>query len=140
MTDQILHIDDDPIFLDLVQTIFRNDKQLAVTSCTDAMDALASVQSLKPDIIITDIAMPNMGGLELTHELRKIQQTAKTPIILLSARARNLQAYSVFRDMAPIVMEKPVDPYRLRSEVMALLARAKLSSSFASKMKFGGVD
>jgi two-component system OmpR family response regulator len=125
MTDRILHVDDDPIFLDLVQAIFRNNKQVIVTSRDNAENALASIQSLKPDLIISDIAMPNMGGLTFIHELRAVPQTAQTPIILLSGRAQNLEAYSTFREMDLIIMEKPVDPDRLRSKVEALLARAK---------------
>lgn len=125
MTDRILHIDDDRIVLDLVQAIFRDNEQIAVTSRTNAEDALASIQSLRPDLIIVDIAMPNMGGVEFTHQLRKIPQSAHTPIIILSGRAQNLRESIIFQEMTPIVLEKPVDPDRLRYEAKTLLARAK---------------
>jgi len=125
MTKRILHIDDDPIILDIVQSTFKSDGQIAVTSIKNAEDALAVIQNLKPDLIIVDIAMPNMGGFEFILELRKFAQFAATPIIILSGRARNLGVNNPFQQMSVVVSEKPVVPDRLRYEAEMLLSRAK---------------
>lgn len=69
--------------------------------------------------------MPNMGGFEFILELRKISETVTTPIIVLSGRARSLGAYNPFQQMAVVVLEKPMEPDRLRDEAKTLLARVE---------------
>jgi len=125
MAKRILHVDDDPIILDIVRATFEKDEEVTVTSVKNAFDALASIQGLKPDLIIVDIAMPTMGGFEFILELRKISETATTPIIILSGRARSLGAYNPFQQMAVVVLEKPMEPDRLRYEAKTLLARVE---------------
>ena len=119
MTSRILHIDDDPIILELVKMIFSDDRSLTFVSCLNARDALAVV---KPDLIISDISMPDMGGLELAHRFGENPAIAGTPIIFLSGRTRDLEVYDAFRDLAATVMQKPVEPGFLRSTVRNLLA------------------
>ncbi|MEM5545004.1 response regulator [Sulfitobacter sp. AS92] len=122
MTSRILHIDDDPIILELVKMIFSDDRSLTFVSCLNARDALAVVNDLKPDLIISDISMPDMGGLELAHRFGENPAIAGTPIIFLSGRTRDLEVYGAFRDLAATVMQKPVEPGLLRSTVRNLLA------------------
>ncbi len=123
MAKLILHVDDDPIILDIVKATFQHDEEIKVASVRNAFDALASIQSLEPDLIIVDIAIPDMGGFELILELRKLSEAATTPIIILSGRARSLGAHNPFQQMAVVVLEKPVEPDRLRYEAKSLLAR-----------------
>ena len=52
LNKRILHVDDDPLILDIVQATFRNDEALSVTSLNNAEDALAFIHNLKPDLII----------------------------------------------------------------------------------------
>lgn len=129
LTKRILHVDDDPLILDLVQATFRNDKAWSVTSLNNAEDALAFIHNLKPDLIIVDIAMSNMGGFEFILELRKIPETELTPIIILSGRARSLGRHNPFQEMAVVVLEKPLDPDRLHYEAERALARASLDKN-----------
>tara|TARA_Y100001001_G_scaffold128873_1_gene127882 strand:- start:910 stop:1293 length:384 start_codon:yes stop_codon:yes gene_type:complete len=123
MAKLILHVDDDPIILDIVKATFQHDEEIKVASVRNAFDAFASIQSLEPDLIIVDIAIPDMGGFELILELRKLSEAATTPIIILSGRARSLGAHNPFQQMAVVVLEKPVEPDRLRYEAKSLLAR-----------------
>ena len=105
MTSRILHIDDDPIILELVKMIFSDDRSLTFVSCLNARDALAVVNDLKPDLIISDISMPDMGGLELAHRFGENPAIAGTPIIFLSGRTRDLEVYDAFRNLAATVMQ-----------------------------------
>ncbi len=124
MTFRILHVDDDAVFRELVQVIFADVKGCEVVSRQSADDALASVEDLRPDVIIVDIMMPTTGGLELVHELRQIPAIEQTPVILLSAKSRHLEQYPSFREMASVILTKPILPDVLRSEVNAILAKA----------------
>lgn len=116
---------DDPIILEIVQVTFLHDEEVTITSVKSAFDALTFVQSLKPDLFIVNIAMPDMGGFEFILELRKISETATTLIIALNGRARSLGAYNPFQRMAVVVLEKPVEPDRLHPEAKTLLARVE---------------
>ncbi|WOI27805.1 response regulator [Sulfitobacter dubius] len=132
MASRILHIDDDPIILELVKMIFSDDRSLTFVSCLNARDALAVVEDLKPDLIISDISMPDMGGMELAHRFGQNPAIAGTPIIFLSGRTRDLEVYDAFRDLEATVMQKPVDPGQLRSTVRQLLASQQQQMTQAS--------
>lgn len=118
---RILHIDDDPVFLEMVKGIFADDRSISVVSCVNALDALAIVESLQPALIISDISMPDMGGLELVHNLRQSAATSDTPIILVSAHTRALDEYEDFTKLSVVALQKPVDLSYLRQQVKALL-------------------
>ena len=120
----ILHIDDDPVFLELVKGIFADDSSISVVSCVSALDALAIVESLQPALIISDISMPKMGGLELVHKLRQNASTSDTPIILISAHTHALNKYEEFTELSVVALQKPVDLSFLRHQVKALLDEA----------------
>ncbi|MEP3688148.1 MAG: response regulator [Sulfitobacter dubius] len=132
MAFRILHIDDDPIILELVKMIFSDDRSLTFVSCLNARDALAVVEDLKPDLIISDISMPDMGGMELAHRFGQNPAIAGTPIIFLSGRTRDLEVYDAFRDLEATVMQKPVDPGQLRSTVRHLLTSQQQQMTQAS--------
>tara|TARA_R100000655_G_scaffold52876_1_gene90791 strand:+ start:259 stop:621 length:363 start_codon:yes stop_codon:yes gene_type:complete len=108
MVKRLLHVGDDPIILEIVQATFLHDEEVTITSVRSAFDALTFVQSLKPDLFIVNRAMPDMGGFEFILELRKISETATTPIIILSGRARSLGAHNPFQQMAVAVLENPL--------------------------------
>lgn len=118
---RILHIDDDPVFLELVKATFAVDRSISIISCLNAPDALAVVESLRPALIISDISMPNMGGLELVHNLRQSASTSDTPIILISAHTHALNKYEEFDKLSVVALQKPVDLPYLRQQVKALL-------------------
>lgn len=124
MTFRILHVDDDALFREFVHVVFADEEGYEVVSRQSADDALASVENLQPDLIIVDIVMPTIGGLSLVHELRQIPVTERTPVVLLSARSRYLEKYDSFREMASVILSKPIQPEVLRSEVKAILAKS----------------
>lgn len=129
MTNRILHVDDDAVFREFVQVIFADVEGYEVVSRQRADDALASVEDLQPDVIITDIMMPTMGGLQLVNKLRQIPAVAQTPVILLSARSQHLDQYPTFRDMASVILSKPILPEALRSAVIAIVAKAETENT-----------
>ena len=83
---KILVVDDDPINLFLVRTIIQellpNSKLIEAMNGKEAIDIF---QKENPDLIILDIQMPEMNGLEATIEIRKLEKEKRTPIIALTA-------------------------------------------------------
>jgi two-component system sensor histidine kinase BarA len=83
----ILAVDDHPLNLKLVCTLLE-DLGIEVSTATDGLEAVAQVEKTKFDLIIMDIQMPNMSGLEATQAIRKMEKNGvQTPIVALTAHA-----------------------------------------------------
>ena len=80
---RILVVEDDPAIAALVAETLREESYEVVP--TGAADALRLAQELRPDVILTDYAMPDMDGAEISRRLRADRATAGIPIILMSA-------------------------------------------------------
>jgi len=81
---RILIVDDDPLVLRLTSILFgRAGHEVHVAA--DGFEGLAKVDEVKPDLVILDIMMPGLSGLEVRQRLRANPATARLPILLLSA-------------------------------------------------------
>lgn len=81
----ILCVDDEPDLLTILR-LFLSAQRLEVIPASNAIEALSLVESVRPDLIITDFAMPGMSGLELCRRLRERADTRDIPIILYSGK------------------------------------------------------
>ncbi len=114
---KILLVDDDPDFVQAVQVIVESGGY-DVRVAYDGKEGLEAVAEEKPDLIVLDVMMPVMNGHEACGQLKNDPETAKIPIILLTAVAERVttSTYS-HRDMleseAEDYMPKPVEPAEL---------------------------
>lgn len=114
---KILLIDDDPDFVEAVKVIVESGGY-AVRVAYDGQEGLEAVAEEKPDLIVLDVMMPVMNGHETCARLKADSETAKIPIILLTAVADRVttSTYS-HRDMleseAEDYLPKPVEPVEL---------------------------
>ncbi|HZS04522.1 MAG TPA: response regulator [Blastocatellia bacterium] len=83
--------------------------------------ALRLLESLRPDVIVTDLMMPNMAGLVLIHTIRENPHFSDIPVIVLSAYATGLKEES-FAAGATVVLEKPDGMLGLPETIRQLLA------------------
>ena len=115
----VLVVDDSPELLEM----FAFSLALAgfeVRQAADGLKALDSINERKPDVVITDLMMPEMDGLTLIKQLRTTAALADLPILVLSAGSE------VYLDEAQLagatkVIPKPIDPAVLWDEVWQLL-------------------
>lgn len=84
MSKRVLVVDDEPAIVELVEVLLNNEG-FEVTSASNGAEGLRALKNLTPDLIITDIAMPDMEGVEFISRLRKGGVTA--PIIAMSGNA-----------------------------------------------------
>lgn len=80
---KILLVDDDPLLVRMYQRKFQNDGY-TIETAADGVEALKSVNTFKPDLVLLDIMMPRMNGLEVLTELKKNKSTESIPVILLT--------------------------------------------------------
>ena len=117
---KVLVVDDDPVIVKLLQVNFEMEGYTVVTA-NDGAEGLERARAEHPDIVLLDIMMPKMDGLEVTRALKADEATKSIPIILLSAKAQSSDVQAG-RDMgADDYLTKPFDPLELLDRVSELL-------------------
>ena len=104
-----------------------------VDTAGNGIEALRAVMRIKPDLIVTDIVMPEMDGVELLRTLRSEPATQGLPLLLISGRAGEAQRIEGFREGADGYLAKPYSVSELRAVVGALLQAAELRAEAARR-------
>lgn len=124
MKEKILIVDDEPNMLRLLGLALDHEGyEIAVA--LDADQAMAKVQSATPDLIILDVMLPRVSGLELCARLRQLPQTSNVPIIMLSAKGEVADKIAGLKAGADEYVVKPVDMAEMVARVAALLERTR---------------
>ena len=118
----ILIVDDDPISLTVASLLLRQAGFATQTAC-DGMEALDLLQTLQPDLILSDIQMPNMDGFELARRTRQIPRLRGTPMIALTAFAAEDVEQRAYDAGFTAYMRKPVNGSGLAAGVRHFLDR-----------------
>ncbi len=105
---KVLLIDDDPFILDLMAKQLKA-KKLVVVTTTDPEKAVGLVQSEKPNLVISDIAMPGLDGLTLAKQLHENPATQNIPLMLLTGSDKMADVEEGFASGAQAYLLKPVD-------------------------------
>lgn len=121
MNETILVVDDEPGALALMEIMLRR-KGFNVLTASDAYRALALLAKEKPDLIILDVMMPGITGLELCRELRSRPDTAQIPVLMLSAWSDFEAVQRGLEAGANEYLKKTLPPSHIISRVQALLA------------------
>jgi DNA-binding response OmpR family regulator len=121
---KVLVIDDDPVIVQLLRVNFEIEG-FEVVSAGDGQEGLERAMADHPDVVLSDIMMPRMDGLQLVHQLKNNASTRSLPVILLSAKAQNAEVQEGLDAGADDYVTKPFDPLELIDRVYALLARAR---------------
>jgi two-component system chemotaxis response regulator CheY len=112
MTASILAVDDSPSLRMAVRTALVS-AGYAVTEASDGIDALAKVAGTRFDLVLTDLNMPNMDGLTLIRELRKMPAQAGVPIVFLTTESDDSMKQAAKAAGATGWLVKPFDPEQL---------------------------
>jgi len=125
---RILIIDDNEMALRLTTHVFQK-AGYEVYVAGQGAEGLAKVKNVKPDLVVLDVMMPDMSGLEVCQKLRANPETAWLPIIMLSARSQVEDKVEGFEAGADDYVLKPVAPKELLARAAALLQRVKRSQA-----------
>jgi len=121
---KILVVDDEAV---LVETIAYNLEQAGyrVVTAADGSSALDAARSEIPDLIILDVMLPGMDGLEVCRQLRRESSTATTPIVMLTAKSDEIDKVVGLEVGADDYVTKPFGRRELLARVRALLRRSE---------------
>jgi len=123
MSQTILVVDDEPEIVRLVRSYLEQDGYRVVTAY-NGDEALYAARHEKPDLVVLDILMPRVDGLEFTRRVRREQDV---PIIMLTARAEETDRIVGLEMGADDYVTKPFSPRELVARVRAVLRRAQPS-------------
>jgi len=126
--ETILVVDDEPTIVEVVELYLRREG-FAVVTAADGNAALAAVERQRPDLIILDLMLPGIGGLELTGRLR---DAGGPPIIMLTARGDETDRVVGLELGADDYVTKPFSPRELVARVRAVLRRSAQAAAPAA--------
>lgn len=134
MAEKILVVDDDIDSLKLIGLMLqRSGYEVSVAS--SGAQALSKASSERPDLIILDIMMPDMSGLEVCRRLRQAPETKQIPIIMFTAKTLIDDKVAGFEAGADDYLTKPTHPAELASRVKTMLARGATQKTSAGQGK-----
>lgn len=123
MSPRILAVDDDEDILALIKLILKQHG-LEMIQATSGMEALERLTHDLPDLVILDLMMPEMDGLEVCRHIRADPRTAHLPVMILTARTQPESRAEAFRAGADDYVTKPVHPGELVARLRAILEHA----------------
>jgi CheY-like chemotaxis protein len=123
MAIHILTVDDDAGIRRLVQLNLQR-AGYRVTTAVDGVDALEKIPADRPDLLILDVTMPRMDGIELLRRVKSDPETADIPVVLLTAKSQDADIQEGSRSGADAYIPKPFNPRQLLEMVEKAL-RAK---------------
>jgi two-component system alkaline phosphatase synthesis response regulator PhoP len=133
---KILLVDDEPDILEIIGFNLEN-AGYQVFKAKDGVEALKQAKNIIPHLIIMDVMMPNLDGIEACDLIRKEDQLQQTVIMFLSARGEDFSYVAAFEAGADDYVTKPIKPKVLLSKVKGLLRRFKKTDSSEMVLKFG---
>jgi two-component system phosphate regulon response regulator PhoB len=134
---RILVVEDEQPIRDLIAFGLRR-AGFDVAVAVDCQAARASIADRRPGLVLVDWMLPDMSGLELTRQLRKDPNTRDIPVIMLTARADELDKVTGLEGGADDYVTKPFSARELIARIMALLRRTSTGGE-EGRVEFGGL-
>ena len=135
---KILLVDDEPDILEIVGYNLSSEGYQVITA-ENGIEAVRKAKKEKPHLIIMDVMMPEMDGIEACEQIRKNPDLTNTLITFLTARGEDYSQVAGFDAGADDYITKPIKPKVLVSKVNALLRRFKEGETSDDILKIGGL-
>lgn len=121
---KILLVDDEPDILEFMSLVLTKEN-FEVFTASNGLEAIKLAKINKPHLIILDVMMPEMDGIETCEELRKMDSMKDTLIVFLSARGEEFTQLAAYKAGGTDYIQKPIKPKILVSKIQALLNMRK---------------
>ncbi len=123
---KILVVDDDKNVVQIIAVNLRYEGMEVIEAC-DGEEALAKAESERPDLILLDIMMPSLDGVEVCRRLKRATRTADIPIILLTAKTTDEDMLAGWEAGADDYLTKPFNPLGLTQRIKIRLQERGIS-------------
>lgn len=135
---RILLVDDEPDILEIISYNLIQEGYQVITA-ENGIEAIEQGRKEKPHLIILDVMMPEMDGIEACERLRKIPELQETVITFLTARSEDYSQMAGFDVGADDYITKPIKPKVLMSKVKALLRRFREDGNMSNILDLGDI-
>jgi len=119
-TPTVYFIDDSATMREVIKIAFRREN-INVITCADAASALAQFEQNRPDVVITDVIMPDQDGYSVCSQIKQNPQYSETPVVLMSGVVNKSVADKAVSVKADELIRKPFQPQELIGRVKSLL-------------------
>ncbi|HYL82590.1 MAG TPA: response regulator [Candidatus Angelobacter sp.] len=119
-TPTVYFIDDSATMREVIKIAFRRES-INVITCADAASALAQFQENRPDVVITDVIMPDQDGYSVCSQIKQNPEFSETPVVLMSGVVNKSVADKAVSVKADELIRKPFQPQELIARVKSLL-------------------
>ena len=136
---KILLVDDEQDILEIVGYNLSQEGYQIVTAI-NGKEAIAKAKKELPQLIIMDVMMPEMDGIEACENIRKLPELSSVIITFLTARSEDYSQVAGFEAGADDYITKPIKPKLLVSKVKALLRRLKSDEHTSETLNVGGIE
>ena len=121
---EILVVDDSKVMREMVIACLRAHEGLAFTHAASGLEAIEKLSLTRFDLVVLDLNMPDIGGVEVVEFVRGQDELQKLPILIVTTRGDEASRMRVLAAGASRFMTKPFAPGDILSEVVGLLAAA----------------
>src|SRR5512143_285425 len=116
----VYFIDDSATMREVIKIAFRREN-INVVACHNAMSALSQMEQVTPDVVISDLIMPEKDGYEVCMFIKQHPRLSRTPVVLMSGVVNRAVAEKAFAVKADELIRKPFQPQDLITRVRHLL-------------------
>jgi DNA-binding NarL/FixJ family response regulator len=120
---QLLLVDDEPGIRESVQAYLEDNEEWSVTAAINAEEAWQKIEVQTPDLIISDVMMPQVNGYEFLQKLREDPRYRSIPVVFLTARGMTSDRIKGYESGCDAYLSKPFDPEELEAIVRNLLSK-----------------
>src|SRR5246127_277882 len=117
----VYFIDDSATMREVIKIAFRREN-ITVITCADAASALAQFEQNRPDVVITDVIMPDQDGYSVCSQIKQHPDFGQTPVVLMSGVVNKSVADKAVAVKADELIRKPFQPQELIGRVKSLLS------------------
>lgn len=125
-TPTVYFIDDSATMREVIKIAFRREN-INVITCADAASALAQFEQNRPDVVITDVIMPDQDGYSVCSQIKQHPEFSETPVVLMSGVVNKSVADKAVSVKADELIRKPFQPQELIGRVKSLLEPKRTS-------------
>ena len=120
---RILYVDDDASMCELVRTALADQSEFTIVTCSSGFEALIIVGQLRPDLILLDVSMPRLDGVETLECLRAMELGHHTPVVFVAAGLSQIELRRLHVAGATDVICVPFDPSELPRLIRSIWSR-----------------
>jgi two-component system alkaline phosphatase synthesis response regulator PhoP len=120
VSKRILVVDDEMYIVNILDFTLAGEGW-EVISASNGEDALRTLLKFEPDLVVLDVMMPRIDGVEVCRAIKAREESAETPVIMLTAKDRDKDKESALEAGADLYLTKPFSPSRLVEEIRNLL-------------------